>query len=96
MPPKVLIVTVILCLVAGGLGLWLGMLDAHKSETDIINAAAALWSAETGVTDVTSCLAWAGSDGMVWLEVRCGMNETKRTYRFDHDGRLIRQMAPEA
>lgn len=72
------------------------MLDARKSETDIINAAAALWSAETGVTDVTSCLAWADPEGMFWLEVRCGMNETKRTYRFDGKGRLIREMVPEA
>lgn len=96
MPRQVLIVTGVLCLLAGGLGLWLGMLDARKSETDIINSAAALWSAETGVTDVTSCLAWARPDGMVWLEVRCGMDGTKRTYRFDRDGRLIRQAVPEA
>ncbi len=96
MPSQVLIVTAVLCLLAGGLGLWLGMLDTRRSETDIINAAAALWSAETGVTDVTSCLAWARPDGTVWLEVRCGMEDTERTYRFDWKGRLIRQMVPEA
>lgn len=71
------------------------MLDARRSETDIINSAAALWSAETGISDVASCLAWVRPEDVIWLEVRCGMGETKRSYVFDTKGRLIRQSGPE-
>ncbi len=95
MPRRVLIVTTILCLLAGGLGLWLGMLDAQRSETDIINSAAALWSEETGHSDVATCLGWMRFEDVSWLEVRCGMGDTERTYIFDEKGRLVRRSGPE-
>lgn len=95
MPRQVLIVTAILCLLAGGLGLWLGYERISLSESDVIAAAAARWSAETGQTDLTSCVAWARSEGDVWLEVTCGMNEFKRRYLFDDKGNLIDQTGPE-
>ena len=34
-------------------------------------------------------------EDVIWLEVRCGMGETKRSYVFDTKGRLIRQSGPE-
>ncbi|MEM6385705.1 MAG: hypothetical protein AAF718_05660 [Pseudomonadota bacterium] len=94
MPRQVLIVTAILCLVAGGLGLWLGYRNATLSESDVITAAAARWSSETGIRDLTSCVAIAGT-GEVWLEVTCGMEETKRRYAFDRKGRLLKQAGPD-
>ena len=86
MPRRVLIVTAILCLLAGGLGLWLGIESAALNESDVIEAAAARWSAETGKSDLTSCVAWSHATGDVWLEVTCGMDEQRRRYRFDHEG----------
>ncbi len=88
MPRQVLIVTAILCLLAGGLGLWLGLKDASLTESDVIAAAAARWSSETGIRDLSSCVAVAGA-GEVWLEVTCGMEESKRRYAFDRRGKLI-------
>ncbi len=88
MPRQVLIVTAILCLLAGGLGLWLGLKDASLTESDVIAAAAARWSSETGIRDLSSCIAVAGT-GEVWLEVTCGMEESKRRYAFDRRGKLI-------
>lgn len=95
MPREVLIVTAILCLLAGGLGLWLGYERISLSESDVIAAAAARWSMETGETDLTSCVAWAGSEGDVWLEVTCGMDEMRRNYVFDRNGQLIERAGPE-
>ena len=95
MPRQVLIVTCILCLIAGGLGLWLGYRNASLSESDVIEAAAARWSSETGQSDLTSCVAYAGTHGDVWLEVTCGMEEDKRTYAFDRRGALIAQAGPD-
>jgi hypothetical protein len=84
-----LIVTAILCLLAGGLGLWLGYERISLSESDVIAAAAARWSAETGQTDLTSCVAWTRPEGNVWLEVTCGMDDLKRSYLFDETGNPI-------
>lgn len=95
MPREVLIVTAILCLLAGGLGLWLGIETSSLTESDVIEAAAARWSSETGIRDLTSCVAWARSEGEVWLEVTCGMEETKRRYVFDRRGNLIEDGGPE-
>ncbi|MEM9427655.1 MAG: hypothetical protein AAGA06_13240 [Pseudomonadota bacterium] len=83
--------TVILCLLAGGLGLWLGLKDASLTESDVIAAAAARWSSETGQSDHTTCVAYAGTNADIWLEVTCGMEETKRRYAFDRNGRLVAQ-----
>ena len=95
MPRKVLIVTAILCLLAGGLGLWLGLKDASLTESDVIAAAAARWSSETGQSDFTTCVAYAGLAREVWLEVTCGMEETKRRYAFDRQGELIAGGGPD-
>ncbi|MEL7150905.1 MAG: hypothetical protein AAGK71_09235 [Pseudomonadota bacterium] len=89
MPRKVLIVTTILCLLAGGLGLWLGYERVSLTESDVIAAAAARWSSDTGQSDLSTCVAYAGTDANVWLEVTCGMEETKRQYAFDRRGNLI-------
>ena len=95
MPRQVLIVTAILCLLAGGLGLRLGVERISLTESDVIAAAAARWSAETGQTDFTSCVAWARPEGDVWLEVTCGMDDLKRRYVFDDWGNLVESMGPE-
>lgn len=94
MPRQVLIATAILCLLAGGLGLWLGVERISLSESDVIAAAAARWSAETGQTDLTSCVAWARLEVDVWLEVTCGMNDLKRSYLFDEQGTLVDVAGP--
>lgn len=91
MPRQVLIVTTILCLLAGGLGLWLGVERVSLTESDVIAAAAARWSSETGQSDLSTCVAYAGATADVWLEVTCGMEETKRRYAFDRYGALITQ-----
>ena len=89
MPRQVLIVTAILCLLSGGLGLWLGYERISITESDVIAAAAARWSSETGESDLTTCVAYAGLTRDVWLEVTCGMEENKRRYAFDRQGELI-------
>ena len=89
MPRQVLIVTSILCLLSGGLGLWLGYERFSLTESDVIAAAAARWSADTGVSDLSSCIAYARPEGDVWLELTCGMDDLKRRYVFDHGGNLI-------
>lgn len=91
MPRQVLIVTMILCLVAGGLGLWLGIKNTSLTESEVITAAAARWSSETGISDLSTCVAWTPPEAEVWLEVTCGMDDTKRRYAFDHLGNLIDQ-----
>lgn len=93
MPRQVLIVTAFLCLLAGGLGLWLGLKDASLTESDVIAAAAARWSSETGERDLSTCVAYAGA-GAIWLEVTCGMEESKRRYAFDRLGNLIEGGGP--
>ncbi|MEM7752327.1 MAG: hypothetical protein AAF230_02875 [Pseudomonadota bacterium] len=87
--------TTILCLLAGGLGLWLGLKDASLTESDVIAAAAARWSSDTGQSDLSTCVAFAGTNGNVWLEVTCGMEETKRRYAFDRQGKLVEQTRPD-
>jgi len=91
----VLIVTGLLCLVAALLGLWLGAEQAAISESDVINAAVARWSSETGRTDTSSCIARAPGEENVWLEVRCGMGDDRQIYRFDLRGRLLPQAGPQ-
>lgn len=95
MPRQVLIVTAILCLLAGGLGLWLGYERISVTESDVIAAAAARWSSETGQSDLSTCVAYAGLTRDVWLEVTCGMEENKRRYAFDRQGDMISSEGPD-
>lgn len=89
MPRQVLIVTAALCLFSGSMGLWLGLSGSGMSESDVIEAAAARWTAETGNTDFTSCVAWPHREGSVWLEVSCGIGDGQKSYRFDRKGELV-------
>ena len=90
----VLIVTAVLCLVAAILGLRLGAEKAAITESDLIDAAVARWMSETGERDVSSCIGRAPDDSDVWLEVRCGMGQSKRIYRFDGKGNLLTEAEP--
>lgn len=74
------LVTVVLCLVAAGLGYTLGRLP---SESDVIEAGAALYVAETGGAR-TDCAA-IPSD-VAWIEVHCGQGDMKRAYGFSRRG----------
>jgi hypothetical protein len=69
--------------------------DASLTESDVIAAAAARWSSETGISDHATCVAYAGDRGDVWLEVTCGMEESKRRYAFDRRGDLIEKTGPD-
>ncbi|MEL6645322.1 MAG: hypothetical protein AAFQ79_15430 [Pseudomonadota bacterium] len=85
-----------LCLVALVAGLWLGSGQAGLTETEVINAMADRYVAETGGAR-TECLAVPGSAEKVWLEVRCGSGDGLAVYPVDHRGRLIAvDAAPEA
>jgi hypothetical protein len=57
------------------------------TETDVIDAGAALYEAETGGAR-TECVGVPGQR-RVWIIVRCGENEGVRTYLFDRDGTLL-------
>lgn len=88
MPGRVVLVIVSLCVLAGGLGLYLGS-RPPLTETQVIEAGAALYVEETGGS-ATDCAAVPGRDG-VWIEVRCGETGALRTYLFDRSGVLIRR-----
>ena len=83
LPRSVLVVIACLALIAGALGLLAGT-NAGVTETDVINAGAALYVAETGGA-VTDCVGLPGS-GSVWIEVRCGDETAARAYLFDDQG----------
>lgn len=86
MPGHVVQVIVLLCLLAGGLGLYLGT-RPPVTETHVIEAAAALYVEETGGS-AFDCVGVPGR-APVWIEVRCGESEDLRTYLFDRGGALI-------
>ncbi len=86
-PRRVLVVIGALVTVAAGLGFAAGR-NAEVTETQVINAGAALYVAETGRAR-TECLGLPGS-GAVWIEVRCGDGEAVNTYLFDERGRRLR------
>ncbi len=83
---SVLLVIGGLAVVAAGLG---GLAGARSgvSETQVIDAAAKLWAAETGGV-LTSCVGVPGS-GAVWIEVRCDDGAVSRTYLFDERGKRL-------
>lgn len=86
MPRAVLMVTLALCAVAAGLGVFLGTRPL-VTETQVIEAGAAMYVKETGGT-ARDCIGVPGN-GQVWIEVRCGESSELRTYLFDRGGRLI-------
>lgn len=86
MPGRDVLVIVSLCILAGGLGLFLGARPS-LTETRVIEAGAAIYAEETG-RSVTECVGVPGREP-VWIEVRCGASEGVRTYLFDRGGALI-------
>jgi hypothetical protein len=76
----------VLCFVAAAFGLWLGSKNV-PSETDVIEAGAALYVAETG-GDATECIGVPGT-GLVWITVRCGAEVDARVYMFSRQGSLM-------
>ena len=94
MPRSVVRGTIVLCFGAAAFGLWLGARDL-VSETDVIEAGAALYVAETGGTE-TECVGVPGT-GLVWIAVRCGRGDGGRVYEFSRQGTLmVPDGAPEA
>jgi hypothetical protein len=89
MPRSVVRATIVLCLGAAGFGLWLGN-QRLPSETDVIEAGAAMFVAETG-GNAMDCVGVPGT-GLVWIAVRCGGGADARVYLFSRQGTL---MAPE-
>ena len=71
-----------LCLVALGLGLFLGN-RALPTETDVINAGAALYVEDTG-RPREECVGLASETA--WIEVRCGDGSVTKTYVFNRRG----------
>ncbi|MBT8460725.1 MAG: hypothetical protein KJN60_13730 [Boseongicola sp.] len=93
-PRQVVRVTVTLCVGAAAFGLWLGARNL-VSETEVIEAGAALFMAETGGA-ATECVGVPGT-GLVWIAVRCGSGAEARVYEFSRQGTLIEpEGAPEA
>ena len=88
MSGRVILVIVSLSVVAGGLGLSLG-LRPPVSESQVIEAGVAIYVAETGGSG-SDCVGVPGRDA-VWIEVRCGETGALETYLFDRDGALMPQ-----
>ena len=88
LPRRVLGVMAVLALGAGALGVAFGV-NATVTESDIINAGAALFVSETG-GNLTECLGIPGQ-GEVWIEVRCGDGDGFRAYFFDERGNRLSQ-----
>ena len=94
MPRQVVRATMVLCFGAAAFGLWLGGRNL-VSETDVIEAGAALYMAETGGA-ATECVGVPGT-GLVWIAVRCGSEPNARVYRYSRQGTLMAPGgAPEA
>lgn len=87
LPRPVLWVMAGLSLCAGVLGFVTGRDVADLSETDVITAYAEVYAQETGGA-LTDCAAVPGT-GAVWLVVRCGTGDARRSYAVGHDGGLI-------
>lgn len=86
LPRGVRVVMGVLAAVAAVLGVVAGS-NATITETDVINAGAALYVAETGAA-VTDCVGLPG-DGIVWITVRCGDEAGMRAYLFDDRGNRL-------
>ena len=86
-PRRVLVVIGALVTVAAGLGLAAGR-NAEVTETQVIDAGAAIYTAETGGKR-TDCVGLPGR-GEAWIEVRCGDAGAIITYLFDERGRRLR------
>ena len=89
MPRQVVRATIVLCVGAAAFGLWLGN-QSVPSETDVIEAGAALFVAEA-VGDAMECVGVPGT-GLVWIAVRFGCDADARVYLFSRQGTL---MAPD-
>ena len=94
MPRQVVRATIALCVGAAAFGLWLGN-QSVPSETDVIEAGAAFFVAETG-GDAMECVGVPGT-GLVWIAVRCGSEADVRVYLFSRQGTLmVQEGGPEA
>ena len=87
LPRRVLIVIGTLAVVAAVLGLAAGQ-NVRVTETQVIDAGAAIYTTETGGTR-KDCVGLPGH-GEVWIEVRCGDAGAIITYLFDERGRRLR------
>ncbi len=76
----------VLCFVAAAFGLWLGSRNL-VSETDVIEAGAAMYVADTGGA-TTDCVGVPGT-GLVWIAVRCGVGDDARVYMFSRQGTVM-------
>ena len=85
-----------LCLVAGLLGYASGRDISTLTETEVLQAYAEIYAAETGGRHV-DCLGVPGT-GDVWIVVRCGDGADTRVYPVGRDGGLVTPApgAPEA
>lgn len=86
MPGRVVLVVVGMCVVAASLGLYLG-LRGDVTETDVIEAGAALYVEKTGGS-ARECVG-VPAEGRGWIEVRCGVADDVVVYAFDRRGRLL-------
>jgi len=86
MPRRVLRLTIVLCMAAAAFGLWLGS-QSVPSETEVIEAGAALYEAETR-RSASECVGVPGT-GLVWISVRCGAGDDARVYMFSRQGTLM-------
>ncbi|MBV2360548.1 hypothetical protein KUH32_12240 [Thalassococcus sp. CAU 1522] len=88
MPREVVIVTSVLALAAGALGLWLGLAHRPPDEGTVIEAVARAHVERHGGA-LSDCLARVGQ-GEVWLEVTCA----GFVYRVDRQGRILAPQEP--
>jgi hypothetical protein len=77
-----------LCGCAIVLGLTFGQKASKLSETEVINAFAARYVAETG-GQPTDCVARPSARSGVWIVVTCGQGDTQHRYAADFQGRQI-------
>lgn len=77
-----------LCGCAIVLGLTFGQKVFKLSETEVINAFAARYVAETGGQS-TDCAAQPSARAGVWIIVTCGQGDMQRRYAADFQGRQI-------
>lgn len=78
----VVVATGVLCVLAAGLGLYAGQ---RPSESDVIQAGAARYVAETG-QPMTDCVGLPSD--RAWIEVHCGTGLERRVYAFTRRGAL--------
>lgn len=96
MPRQVLLTVSGLVMMAAAGGLYLGRQQAALSETEVINAIADHYVAETGGAH-SDCVARPAEDVGAWLVISCGTASSISQYWVDRTGRLVTPTAgPDA